>query len=116
MPTIFEKDAAEQLCPYNDFKPCFGAKCMAWSWVGPRQDHCTTDNLVETEDGPRPIGVPPAPAGEGWAMEGEPGEKGYSRSKKDGLPPAATQYWVRPRVTVRGQCARNVGDNEYGGF
>jgi hypothetical protein len=114
MPTIFEADATDHLCPYNDFKPCFGAACMGWSWLGPQADRCETDNLVETEDGPRPVGTPPTPEGEGWVMDGEPRQKGYHQSAKLGLPKATAQRWVRERPRAQGQCARHPGDDRYG--
>jgi hypothetical protein len=114
MPTIFANDAGDHACPYNNFNPCLGSKCMAWTWQGPRADRCETDNLVETEEGPRPIGSPATPEGEGWEMDGPPFSKGYHRSDKDKLPKATGQRWSRPRPVVKGSCSRHSGDNEYG--
>jgi len=114
MPRIFEADATDHVCPFNDFKPCFGAICMAWVWFGPKHDRCETDNLQETPEGTRPVGVPPHPDGEGWEMDGGPMPKSYHRSKKEGLPPGLSQRWIRPRNVANGSCGRTAPDNDYG--
>jgi hypothetical protein len=106
MPTILEKDSADHLCPFNDFAPCFGKRCMAWVWHGRTADVCETDNLQMTEEGERPIGDAKLPPGDGWMMDGGPTLKGYHRSAKDKLPPAIQQRWVRPLEVTRGQCSR----------
>ena len=113
MPVIFEKDAPDHACPFRDFQPCLGAKCMAWSWYGRTEDRCETNNLVETEEGQRPVGSPKVPEGEGWQMDGPARHTGYHRSAKDKLPPALTQYWVRPLEQVRGGCNRTGHDQGY---
>ena len=113
MPTIFELDAGDHLCPYNSFAPCFGAKCMAFGWIGPQADRCETDNLVDTPEGLRPNGSPPAPDGEGWEMDGAPYSKGYHRSEKEKLPKATAQRWVKARPRAQGQCTRAGGDTEW---
>lgn len=115
MPTIFERDAPEHACPYDAFSPCRGSRCMAWAWTGPTVDRCETDNLVETEEGPRPVGDPTLPEGDGWQMDGAPYAKSYHRSAKDKLPPAAGQRWVREREVLKGECARHHGD-QHGGY
>lgn len=112
MPSIFAADAGDHLCPYNEFNPCAGEKCMAWLWQGPQADHCETDNLVETEDGQRPVGAPPTPDGEGWVMDGPPHQKGYHQSAKLGLPKATAQRWTKDRPRAQGMCGRTPPDNE----
>lgn len=117
MPNIFAADADDHACPYRDFQPCLGVKCMAWRWNDPPFQRCETDNLQDTPDGPRPVGDPPTPEGEGWLMEGPSHQKGYHRSEKDKLPKATAQRWLREMPKVRGGCARHPGDNNdrYGG-
>lgn len=110
MPTIFAKEAGDHAWPFAAFKPCLGPICMVWAWEGPAADRCETDNLVETEDGVRPLGSPSTPAGEGWEMDGGPFPKGYHRSAKDRLPTGTGQRWVRRRQAVEGHCARGAGD------
>lgn len=110
MPTIFAKDAEDHACPYNEFRACLGPRCMAWVWEGPRADRCETDNLVETEEGLRPIGAPKTPEGDGWEMDGGTFSRGYRRSAKDKLPPATAQRRVRQRECTQGRCVRSGGD------
>jgi hypothetical protein len=109
MPSIIEERSADYACPFNEFKPCLGAKCMAFVWSGRPVDRCETDNLVETADGARPIGAPKTPDGEGWITDGEPFSKGYHRSEKDKLPKATGQRWVRRRERLMGACSRVNG-------
>ena len=116
MAKVFEKDARDHLCPYNGFAPCFGAKCMAWVWIGPDAERCTTTNLQQTPDGERPVGDPPAPNGDGWDRDGVARQTGYHRSKQDGLPPAISQGWIRRLGVFEGRCGRSSSDEYYGGF
>lgn len=113
MPTIFASDAADHLCPYRDFVPCEGPKCMAWRWEGAAVQRCETDNLQDTPEGPRPQGSPPAPECDGWLMDGPAYKKGYHRSEKDKLPPATSQRWVKELPRAKGGCARHAGDDQY---
>lgn len=115
MPTIIEKDAGSYECPFNNFRPCAGAKCMAFAWDGPTHDRCETDNLVDTVEGQRPIGAPPMPDGDGWIMDGPAFSKGYHRSEKDKLPKATCQRWVRKREQVGGYCSRTESRDHYTG-
>lgn len=110
MGEIFDAEAHEYACPYHDFKPCMGSRCMAFRWSGPTHDRCETDNLVQTEDGLRPVGSPAAPEGEGWEMDGPSYSKGYHRSDKDKLPKATGQRWIKRRELVRGSCGRVASD------
>lgn len=112
MPEIFEKHSFQHACPYNGFAECLGSKCMAFRWAGPTHDRCETDNLVQSEDGPRPIGSAPMPDGDGWEMDGPSFAKGYHRSEKDKLPKATAQRWIRERPLLRGSCGR-VGADGY---
>ncbi len=118
MARIFEAEAGAYACPYRDFQPCLGAKCMAWIWLGRTQDVCETDNLVETEEGPRPLGEPLMPDGEGWQMDGPARPKTYHRSAKDKLPPGKAQRWVRARPLVEGCCGQNrhLDSDPYSGW
>jgi hypothetical protein len=111
MPLIDATEADARECPFDNFSPCRGPRCMAWAWFGPAFDFAETDNLVETEDGQRPIGVPPAPEGDGWEMDGASFRKGYHRSGKDKLPQATGQRWRRARKTQTGFCGR-VGPDQ----
>lgn len=115
MPSIFASDAPDHLCPYNDFAPCAGPRCMAWVWNGRTHDRCETDNLTETEDGPRPVGAPRTPEGEGWQMDGPAFSKGYHRSDKDKLPKATGQRWIRDLPKQTGSCSRG-GQDSYGAW
>lgn len=103
---VIETDAGDHECPFNDFKPCRGARCMAWQWESRPYERCETDNLAETDEGPRPVGVPNMPDGDGWVMDGAPFSKGYHRSEKDKLPKATGQRWVRPVARSSGMCGR----------
>lgn len=114
MPAIFAADAADHLCPYNEFRPCHGPKCMGWQWNGPTADHCETDNLIDTPEGPRPEGSPKTPDGDGWQMDGPAIQKGYHQSAKLNLPKATAQRWVKERPRAEGQCARHPGDDRVG--
>jgi hypothetical protein len=113
MPTINSEDAGDHACPYNRFQPCLGMKCMAWIWIGRAFDSCETDNLVDTEDGQRPLGAPPMPEGDGWEADGGPFKKGYARSSKDKLPAATGQRWTRKRKVNHGRCGRAAMDSAY---
>lgn len=94
-------------CPFNAFAPCKGERCMAWNWFGRPFDLAETDNLVDTEEGQRPIGVPPLPDDQGgWEADGVPFKKGYHQSSKNKLPQATAQRWRRPRKVVMGYCGR----------
>ena len=106
MPEIFASEAHAHSCPFNDFSPCLGPQCMAFRWHGPTHDRCETDNLIETDEGPRPVGVPAIPEGDGWEMDGPSFSKGYHRSEKDKLPKATGQRWIRARDLQRGSCGR----------
>ena len=106
MPVIIEEQHNEYSCPFNQFKPCLGAACMAFSWSGRPTEQCTTDNLVETAEGLRPSGLPKAPEGEGWVADGAPFSRGYHRSDKDKLPKATAQHWIRRRARLSGACGR----------
>jgi len=110
MPTIDVIDADKHECPFNNFSPCRGPRCMAWLWSGAAFEGAETDNLHDTDDGLRPIGVPPAPDGEDWNAEGPPFRKGYYRSDKDKLPQATAQRWIRRRRQQRGFCSRSGAD------
>lgn len=114
MPSIDETKAEDHRCPYNNFVPCFGARCMAWQWDGPSHDRCETDNLQDTEEGQRPVGVPSTPEGDGWEADGPIFKKGYHGSSKNKLPPAHAQRWTRRRSVSLGHCARGGQDNPYG--
>lgn len=111
MPSIDETKASEHCCPYNNFSSCFGARCMAWTWDGPSHDRCETDNLQETEEGPRPLGVPAVPEGDGWEADGPSYKKGYHQSSKNKLPPATGQRWIRRRSVSHGHCSRMIDNN-----
>lgn len=110
MPTIKDSDAAKHACPFNNFNHCLGALCMAWQWVGPTTERTETNNLVPTDDGPRPGDVlPPTPAGEGWTQNGEPYLSGYENSAKLKLPKMTVQRWVKHMQRTLGQCGRVQG-------
>lgn len=114
MPTIEESDAAKYACPFRNFDPCAGTRCMAWQWHGPRVERARTDNLVATADGPRPGDtVPPTPDGDGWQQDGEPYLTGYANSAKLKLPRMTEQRWVRRLERTRGQCGRVGEDRGY---
>lgn len=106
MAIIFETDAGDHACPYRNFEPCLGARCMAWFWDGPAAERCETDNLQDTAEGPRPIGGPRTPDGDGWLMDGPTCSKGYHRSEKDKLPKATSQRWIKPLPRPKGGCGR----------
>lgn len=109
---IETENAHRHMCPYNEFKPCLGPRCMAWSHVGRPLEYTETDNLVDTPEGPRPTGELKLPEGEGWQPDGERRVKGYHQSKKLGLPPAVAQRWVRTVPVTKGRCAR-INEHEY---
>lgn len=113
MPTIKETEAFERACPYNNFNPCLGARCMAWMWSGPDADQCVTDNLVEPADGTKPIGDPPVPDGFGWIADGQTMAKSYHRRAKDGKPTGTMQHWIRQRDQALGYCARVGTRNDH---
>lgn len=114
MPTILAAQAQEHACPFNGFQPCVGARCMAWSWVGPTTERAITKNLADTPEGPRPTEfLPKPPPGEGWQPEGDPHLVGYDNSAKLKLPKATAQRWVRRRERTRGQCGRVQPDSPY---
>ncbi len=107
MPVIDISKAETHECPFRDWRPCRGDACMAWTWHGPAFDHAETDNVQDTADGPRPVGVPPLPDERGgWEADGAPFSRGYHRSGKDKLPAATGQRWVRPREVRMGFCGR----------
>lgn len=106
MPTILEIDAPNIACPWNEFKPCLGASCMAWAWAGSPVERAETDNLQNTPDGPRPNGTVPAPGGINWEADGPEYEKGYHQSAKLGLPRARAQWWRRKIPRAEGSCGR----------
>lgn len=113
MPVIDVNESDNHYCPFRDWNPCFGERCMAWSWAGPAYDHAETNNLQDTEEGPRPIGTPPLPDDQGgWEMDGPPYNHGYHRSGKDKLPPAKAQRWRRPRANRFGFCSRCGPDRD----
>jgi hypothetical protein len=113
MPIINKFDAKDHLCPFNNFKPCFGAFCMAWVDAGNPYQFETTNNLTTNEDGVAvPVGAPPKPRGKGWEKDGAEALIGYHRSQKDDLPKARQQRWVKFVGTARGKCGRNFD----GGF
>lgn len=104
-----EDEAKTKACCHGPQRPaqngtCIGSACMAWIWHGPTSETAHTDNLTETAEGRRPVGDPPMPHGDGWIASGQPRQKGYERSKKDGLPPALEQRWERPITQVEGSC------------
>lgn len=114
MPTVSEQDARSHTCPFHEFQPCQGSRCMAWLWDGPAFERCETDNLLETAEGIRPTGQPRSPEGLHWEADGAPFAKGYHRSQKDGLPSGSAQRWVRPRDRALGFCGRvGRGDGDY---
>ena len=106
MPVIHEDTAADHACPWNNFAPCQGPRCMAWARHGRAVDYQETDNLIETEEGLRPSGEAPESPGEGWERDGPEMSKGYHRSAKDDPPKARAQKWIKPRKRVEGHCAR----------
>ena len=103
---VHEDNAGNHACPFRNFEPCLGAKCMAFSYIGRDIDQCDTDNLGETGDGPRPIGDVKSPEGDGWEADGPAFKKSYHRSAKNGLPAATGQRWIRKRHRSNGTCAR----------
>lgn len=114
MPIIVETAAKDHLCPFRAFEPCVGKLCMAWAWNGQRMERLSTDNLMETPDGPRPTDMlPRRPDGDGWETDGEPYLIGYANSAKLKLPKATTQRWVRHLPKVRGHCSRCNGPESY---
>lgn len=108
MPTIDQQDAHDCICPFNDFKPCFGKACMAWVWVGASHERRSTNNLVDTPDGRRPdeSKAPLPPPGDGWERDGDPCLIGYDHSAKLKLPKATEQRWTRQPPRPRGMCGR----------
>lgn len=116
MPVINEKDHSEHLCPWNGFRSCFGASCMAWSWHGRYPERRTTDNLVETADGPRPGEHEPPPPDnrEAWVKVGTAYLTGYENSNKLNLPKKTAQHWELLEPVTRGHCAR-AGHGDCGG-
>jgi hypothetical protein len=89
---------------------------MAWAWLGPAFDVAETDNLVDTEDGQRPIGVPSSPEGDDWEADGPSFKKGYHQSTKNKLPAATAQRWRRARKVQMGFCGRVGADQRYDNF
>jgi hypothetical protein len=116
MPTISVADADAHDCPFAAFTPCRGARCMAWTWLGPAFDMAETDNLIDGENGQYPTGVPASPEGEGWETDGPTFKKGYHRSGKDKLPQATGQRWRRARKVQIGFCGRVGADQRYDHF
>lgn len=108
-------EAMNKECPWNNFSPCKGDVCMAWNWMGRAFEECETDNLVETDDGKRPIGDVQTPPGEDWQAYGQPFNKSYHQSQKLKLPPATAQRWRRKVARQTGFCSRAMFDR-YGGF
>lgn len=112
MPVVIESEAWRHQCPWNEFKSCQGAKCMAWGWAEPGFERAETDNLCETAEGQRPSGeAPPMPEGEGWERDGAEFSKGYHQSAKLNLPKARAQAWVRRIPQQHGYCQR-AGDDD----
>ncbi len=107
MTAIKETQAGNQLCPFNDFTYCKGARCMAWVYTGRPYEWAMTDDLQDTEDGPRPTGeAPEPPEGDGWRPDGPERPAGYHQSAKLKLPKARSQQWVRDVESTEGVCGR----------
>jgi hypothetical protein len=109
MPTIKEANAGDHWCPFNNFAPCVGAKCMAWAEVGRPYEYAETTDLVETPEGERPSGdAPTMPDGDGWKADGMERQVGYHQSAKLKLPKARSQRWERKTKVENGRCGRTM--------
>lgn len=116
MATIPETDHDKHSCPWNEFKPCIGSRCMAWAWHSQYPETATTNNLIDTVDGLRPGEHEPMPPDgrADWKKSGPAYLTGYQNSNKLGLPRMAAQLWVRRDPVTHGYCSR-AGSGDCGG-
>jgi hypothetical protein len=112
MPIIEAIDAAEHICPFNDFQQCLGARCMAFSFTEQPYDEIETNNLVDDgKGGLKPSGEdPPAPdpatCGQGWEAHGPAFAMNCANGAKLEPPHGRAQRWRKPRKQRTGFCSR----------
>ncbi|GJE77311.1 hypothetical protein [Methylorubrum suomiense] len=111
---VNEIDAHKTMCPWNEFKGCYGSRCMAWVKTGRPEQRTTTNNIVMTAEGERPSGeAPPPPEGEGWRPSGPVSRCGFPNRQKLKLDYGLQQDWTREIAQPQGQCGRVGDSNQY---